>query len=126
MTASRDALRDSRRADNPAGWLQIAAAWIASTVPFIVALVHAGSSSAWRDDLSILRGLSGMGAGRQGFVWPILLQASHLLPFGNLHFRAAFFAAVVLGGCGFAIFLLTSEILETNQSAPRLNPAVAA
>ena len=126
MTASRDALRDARRGENPARWLQMAAAGIASIVPFIVALVHAGSSSAWRDDLPILRGLSGMGAGRQGFVWPILVQASHLLPFGNLHFRAAFLAAVVLGGCGFAIFLMTSEILETNQLAPRLNAALAA
>ena len=125
MTASHDAPRDTRRGENPARWLQVSAIGTASVVPFIVALVHAGSSSAWRDDLPILRGLSGMGAGRQGLLWPILVQASHLLPLGNLHFRAAFLAAVVLGACGLAIFLVTSEILETNQSAPRLNAALS-
>jgi len=126
MTASHDAPRDTRRGENPARWLQISAIGTASVVPFIVALVHAGSSSAWRDDLPILRGLSGMGAGRQGFLWPILVQASHLLPLGNLHFRAALLAAGVLGACGLAIFLVTSEILDTNQSAPRLNAALSA
>src|SRR5690348_7033887 len=112
MTALRDAIRDSRTGESPARWLQMAAMGTATIVPFIVALVHAGSSSAWRDDLPLLRGLSGMGAGRQGFLSPILVQASHLFPLGNLHFRAAFVAAVVLGACGLAIFLVTSEILQ--------------
>src|SRR6266851_273015 len=125
MTASRDALRDTRRGENPARLLQVASRVIASVVPFVVALLHAGSSSAWRDDLPILRGLSGMGAGRQGFLWPLLAQASHMLPIGNLHFRGALMAAIVLGACGLAIFLVTSEILDTGQATPRLNVALS-
>jgi hypothetical protein len=125
MTALRDALRDTRRGENPARYLRVAALGIASVVPFVVALLHTASSSAWRDDLPILRGLSGMAAGRQGFVWPLVTQASQLLPLGSLHFRAALSAAIILGACGLAIFLVTSEILESGQEAPRLNDALS-
>ncbi len=125
MTVSRDALRDSRRGEHPARWLQVAAQTTSCVVPFVVALLHSGSSPAWRDDLPILRSLSAMGAGRQGFVWPLLAQASQLVPLGNLFFRGALLAAIVLGACGLVIFLLTSEILETNQVAPRLNAALS-
>jgi hypothetical protein len=111
--------------ENPARTLQLVGCAIAAFVPFVVALLHVGSSPAWRDDLPILRGLSGMGAARQGFFWPLLVQASQLVPLGSLPFRASLISASVLGACGYVIFLVTSEILETGMHAPRLNPALS-
>jgi hypothetical protein len=110
----------------PAPWFERICAAAAFFVPFEVALLHVGSSSAWRDDLPLLRGLAWVGNGRSSGLWCVLVQASFFLPLGSLYFRASAAAALALGASGLAIFFLTKDILAANADAPRLTTVLSA
>jgi hypothetical protein len=90
-----------------------------------LALAHVASTSVWRDDLAVLRGLAWIGNGRSGGLSMLLVQASFLVPIGSLYFRASLLAALALGASGLAIFVLVRRILRLSAEAPRLSAAFA-
>jgi hypothetical protein len=110
----------------PRSWFERACGGAAFLVPFGVALAHVGSSSAWRDDLPLLRGLAWVGNDRTGGLSAILVQTSFLVPFGSVYFRAGLAAALVLAASGFVLFLLTRRVLDEGADTPRLSAALAA
>jgi hypothetical protein len=93
---------------------------ISFAAPFGVALAAAGSTSAWRDDHLVVRGLGSTGYGNSGGVWALFAEASRFVPLGSLHFRLAFVASLVLGAVGFAVYRLAREILDRRSNAPLL------
>lgn len=111
------------RAHTP--WFDRACGGAAFFVPFVLALSHVASTSVWRDDLAILRGLEWVGNGRTGGISALLVQASFFVPLGSLYFRASLFAALVLGASGLALFVLARRILRLSTDTPRLSSAFA-
>jgi hypothetical protein len=85
-----------------------------------VALANAGSTSVWRDDLLVVRGIGCTAYGNGGGVWALFAEASRLVPLGSLHFRLALVAALVLGAAGFAVYRLARETLGRHTDAPLL------
>jgi hypothetical protein len=113
------------RKTGPSEWLDRACAASAFLVPFWIALAHSGSTSQWRDDLPLIRGLGWAGIGWDGAVSTVAIQIAELLPIGQTTFRAALAAAVASGGCGLLIYALCRDVLNRSAAAPRLNAAVS-
>jgi hypothetical protein len=107
-------------------WFERACGVAAFFVPFGVALAHLGSSSAWRDDVALLRGLAWAGHDRTGGLSAILIQAAYGVPLGSMHFRAGLVSAIALAASGFVLFRLTRAILDDEAETPRLSPALGA
>jgi hypothetical protein len=106
-------------------WFDRACGGAAFFIPFVLALSHVASTSVWRDDLAILRGLKWVGNGRTGGISALLVQASFFVPLGSLYFRASLFSALALGASGLALFVLARHILRLSADAPRLSSAFA-
>ena len=98
---------------------------ISAAAPFAVALAHAGSTSSWRDDAVVLRGLGWVGSGRTGCVSALVAQLSFFLPIGSVHFRLSLMAAVVLGAAGFAVHAMARDLLARQTKATPLTDALA-
>jgi hypothetical protein len=111
--------------DRGSGFVTHAFAAVSAAVPFGVALSHGASTSSWRDDAIVLRGLGWVGSGTTGCVSALLAQASFFVPLGSLHFRLSLVAAVVLGAAGCAVHAWTRELLDRPTSAPYLADALA-
>ena len=106
----------------PRGWAWLArvGAVISAAAPFLVALEHASTSSVWRDDIVVLRGLGWVGWGYSGCVSALLAQLAVLLPLGPVHFRLALMGAAVLGAAGWAVHALTHDLLARHAPTPAL------
>jgi hypothetical protein len=99
---------------------------ISFAAPCVALLVRAGTTSSWRDDLVLLRGLAHVGMGATGNVSAVLAQGAFFLPLGSVHFRLALAAALVLGAAGLATFALTRELLDRRrETAPLLVDSLA-
>jgi hypothetical protein len=101
-------------------WLARAGALLSAAAPFLVALEHASTSSVWRDDIVVLRGVGCVGWGYSGCVSALLAQLAFFLPLGPVHFRLALMAAIVLGAAGWAVHALTRDLLARSAATPPL------
>ena len=107
------------------GWLARVGTMISTAAPFLVALGHASTSSTWRDDVVVLRGLARVGWGYSGCVSALLAQMGAFLPLGPVHFRLGVVGALVLGAAGWAVHALTRDFLARHAAAPLLTEALA-
>lgn len=113
------------RANGPPRRLDPVCAALAFFVPFCLAVAHAGSTSQWRDDLPLLRGLGLAAVGWSHAVSSVVIGLCELLPLGSRVFRGALSAAAALGGAGLAVYCLCGNLLRANARAPRLTPLVS-
>jgi hypothetical protein len=102
-----------------------AGSFISAAAPFAVALGHAASTSIWRDDAVVLRGLGWVGSGSTGCVSALIAQVAFFFPIGSVHFRLSLAGAVVLGAAGFFVHAFTRDLLARKANVPWPTAALA-
>lgn len=106
-------------------WLRGACRWLAVVVPLFVALASLSSTSQWRNDVAIVRGLGFVPIGAEGVLSAVLAQVSSLLPLGGRVLRAALPSAVGAACAAWFIYELSLRVLDKNAPTERLAPVLA-
>lgn len=100
--------------------------FVATALPFGLALSRAASSGQWRDDVSAVRDVALVAIGWGGGVSTLVTQATGLLPLGSLTFRAAFGSALALAVAARLLYGLTLRLLAATAPAwPSIRAALA-
>ncbi|HSN99747.1 MAG TPA: hypothetical protein VLS89_15735, partial [Candidatus Nanopelagicales bacterium] len=92
-------------------WVDRALCWVATALPFALALSRAASAGQWRDDLSAVRDLGFVAVGLGGGLSTPITQALGLIPLGPRGFRAALGSALALAVAARLLYGLTRELL---------------
>lgn len=93
-------------------------------MPLFVALLRAGTTSQWRDDLAVVRGLGFAPVGTEGMLSAVLTQLFSLLPLGGRVLRASLVSACALALASTLLYLLILRLLSP-EGRSRLAAALA-
>src|SRR5205814_7538929 len=120
----------SERSETTAGavfcWFERGCVTAVTVIPFLLGVAHLASTSVWRDDLPLLRGLAWVGASGSGGLSAMLVEASFFLPLGSVHFRAGLCFPGVLAASSYVVFRFARALLDRAAPTPRLAVALAA
>jgi hypothetical protein len=105
--------------------LEPVCAWLAFGVPFAVTLTRTASSTQWRDDLAVVRGLGLLPLGSEGALSSVALQLSSLLPLGGRSLRASLASALALSVGSFFAYCLTRRALGHYADRPAIAPLLS-
>src|SRR4051794_5554692 len=93
-------------------WFERGCVTAVTVIPFLLGIAHLASTSVWRDDLPLLRGLAWVGGSGSGGLGAMLVEISFFLPLGSLHFRAGLCFAGVLAASSYLVFRFARALLE--------------
>lgn len=94
-------------------------------MPLAVSVLRAATSTQWRDDGALVRGLGFVPLGYEGALSSVLVQAFSLLPIGGRILRAALVSALGAGFASWLVYRLSRRLLEGNAATPRLTACLA-
>ena len=93
---------------------------LAFAVPLAVCVLRAATSTQWRDDVALVRGLGLVPLGFEGALSSLLVQAFSLAPVGGRILRAALVSALGVGLAAWLVYRLTRRLLDRNAATPGL------
>jgi hypothetical protein len=88
-------------------------------------VLRAATSTQWRDDVALVRGLGLVPLGFEGALSSVLVQAFSLAPLGGRILRAALVSALGLALASWLVYRLTRRLLDRNAATPGLTPCLA-